>query len=442
MYLHFGVLSVLFFIFSYSSCSVILENVQFVSESAVTRNVENNLLSIHFDQPTTLVLHSKTQEKNINFEEIVSVNFFYRSNIHKNQDQFNLLLPNISKYPQPGIHCVIEYQSKLHKKKINEIQTISNFIEETLGFKLFSKINNFLFNEGASIKSNQWLSGTYELESNGYVEYYYKSLTIEEHQFIAQQRAIVRNQKNELNLSLSNIFTFETQPTQSLQSVVIDYSLQKLLIQENSIVSFNQKSIPILSQLDNPLTLNIINDCKNFECSVLETKIEKNGLFSPVEKSNLSSPHYKSKINVISFDRFIEGQGFHRELKTSLQVKIIDEQIINNSNECTISLVERISEDFFVDQYQVQEKLRFGGESEVFLDHTIDLEKPSYQSSPNVIIVKQNVKVLVSFPSTFIIIFINKLTILILGTRKICSERNLNCLFIIDTECQHINSYM
>jgi len=42
-----------------------------------------------------------------------------------------------------------------------------------------------------------------------------------------------------------------------------------------------------------------------------------------------------------------------------------------------------------VDQYQVDERFKFGAPTQVVLDHTIDLEKPSYQSTANVVLTKQ-----------------------------------------------------
>jgi len=84
-----------------------------------------------------------------------------------------------------------------------------------------------------------------------------------------------------------------------------------------------------------------------------------------------------------SMQRSLSGEGHHRELLTTLSISTND---IPARSSCQATLVERLSNAFFVDQYQVDERRKFGGSTLVLLDHTIDLEKPSYQSSPNVVL--------------------------------------------------------
>lgn len=392
-----------------SFCLDISEKVQLVSDSPV-EVIESNNLSIQFNHDSEcFILHSKTMNPTMSIEEVESIQFFYRSNINsKKQKNYSSLLFNHSTYPQPGIHILIEYKSPQHKT-LSATEKINQYITNTLDFSFFSSnkeshqnispISNFLMQEGAKIKSPEWLFGNYNIQSKNDVEYFYKSLTTEEHQHLSKQTSKIRNQQNNPFFFLfSNLFQVESQPTQSLQSILIQSNSTNSFFQENSMVSLPSNKL-LLQEKD--ITFDIIHNCnEKEECSFIEIKNNKS-----TQKGHFLLSSSNHAISLTNFKRSVEGAGFHKELKTTLEIQVHNDEIMKspeNQRLCDVFLIERISEDFFVDRYQVEEKLRFGALSEVILDHTIDLEKPSYQSSPNVIIVKQNVKVLVCKFSFFL----------------------------------------
>jgi len=83
--------------------------------------------------------------------------------------------------------------------------------------------------------------------------------------------------------------------------------------------------------------------------------------------------------SIHQIQRALDDSGFHRTLRTNLEIK-------SDKAACSILLVEKLSESFFVDQYQVDELFKFGAKTRVQLDHVIDLEKPAYESTQNVVL--------------------------------------------------------
>lgn len=78
--------------------------------------------------------------------------------------------------------------------------------------------------------------------------------------------------------------------------------------------------------------------------------------------------------------------GMHRELVTEIQHKTISPPTTSIS--CRIGAVYLLTDDFFVDQYEVEEISRFGGpNTTIYRD--IDLEKPNYLSSDNIVVVSK-----------------------------------------------------
>jgi hypothetical protein len=84
--------------------------------------------------------------------------------------------------------------------------------------------------------------------------------------------------------------------------------------------------------------------------------------------------------------RTLVGKGHHLELETEISLRLVD---VPRGSLCSASLIERLPESFFVDQYQVQERRKFGDNTTVLLDHVMDLEKPAYQSTANVFMAVQ-----------------------------------------------------
>lgn len=84
----------------------------------------------------------------------------------------------------------------------------------------------------------------------------------------------------------------------------------------------------------------------------------------------------------VSLRRSMAGAGFHRTLATEGALA----PPLRCSGETEVALVERLSVDFFVDEYQVTELFRFGARTETLLDHVIDLEKPAAQATQNIVV--------------------------------------------------------
>lgn len=82
----------------------------------------------------------------------------------------------------------------------------------------------------------------------------------------------------------------------------------------------------------------------------------------------------------------LRKDGMHRELATDIQQKTISPPTTSIS--CRVGAVYLLSDDFFVDQYEVEENARFGGpNTTIYRD--IDLEKPNYLSSDNIVVVSK-----------------------------------------------------
>lgn len=130
----------------------------------------------------------------------------------------------------------------------------------------------------------------------------------------------------------------------------------------------------------NGLLLDIIYSCNNNGeiCKRDMIKIKDNNIVIEEVQEDYSQ-------TTASVKREIIGSGFHRNLKSTVKIQNNQDQY----NGCSIMLIERLSNSFFVDQYQVDERFKFGDPTQVLLDHTIDLEKPCYESSPNVILTIQ-----------------------------------------------------
>jgi hypothetical protein len=95
--------------------------------------------------------------------------------------------------------------------------------------------------------------------------------------------------------------------------------------------------------------------------------------------------------------RQIERSGFHRDLKTSVAFKGA-----TPDSSCSLVLLDHLSglvvhmevlifkESFYVDRYQLEDLERFHVIPPVRIINEIDLEKPSYVSSPNYVFIFQN----------------------------------------------------
>lgn len=82
----------------------------------------------------------------------------------------------------------------------------------------------------------------------------------------------------------------------------------------------------------------------------------------------------------------LHKDGMHRELVTNIQHKTISPPTTSIS--CRIGAAYLLSDDFFVDQYEVEESARFGGPNTTIY-REIDLEKPDFISSDNIVVVSK-----------------------------------------------------
>lgn len=88
----------------------------------------------------------------------------------------------------------------------------------------------------------------------------------------------------------------------------------------------------------------------------------------------------------LDMKRSLKKDGLHRELIT--EINLPDEEIDKYLRQgCTFALVETFSNSIFIDRYELEEHERFGGAS-FFIFKEIDLEKPSYFSTQNIVIIE------------------------------------------------------
>lgn len=86
--------------------------------------------------------------------------------------------------------------------------------------------------------------------------------------------------------------------------------------------------------------------------------------------------------------RILTNPGFHRELTTEITLE--DEhrvKIIKDHTNCTLMLLETFSEGVYVDEYEVGNLERLGSGNHVHFFNQVDVEKPAYFSSKNVVLV-------------------------------------------------------
>ena len=238
---------------------------------------------------------------------------------------------------------------------------------------------SLLSEQGAQIRSKTWLSGDQTPNNATTVEYFYKPLTGEQHQYLSQHRAVSRTSKAPAAL----FSPFPSDQILSLHSVsftltrVLETFSYDVLVRENTVAALSE-NFSFRAAVD---TVNALHSCDNKECTLSSLNRGTSGVV------HTQVNRQRSFASLVSLTRTVEGPGFHKDLRTSLVIDVNDN--VPSTEECEILLVERISEDFFVDQYQVDERFKFGAPTQVVLDHTIDLEKPSHQSTANVVLTKQ-----------------------------------------------------
>jgi hypothetical protein len=96
-----------------------------------------------------------------------------------------------------------------------------------------------------------------------------------------------------------------------------------------------------------------------------------------------------SKLLPANIEHSLTKQGMHRELIITSNHKAISPPTTTIS--CRIVAIELLSDAFFVDQYEVEELSRFGGGPNITIYRDIDLEKPSYLSPTNIVVVSSPV---------------------------------------------------
>jgi len=334
----------------------------------------HNPISLHIESPTVAQL-SQTKQSTIHKSNLPqSITFSYKAPYHNTPHTNYLTNEHDLLFTQPGIHVLIENSVNAPK---TSTAAIGALIDEFLGFSFFlheEKSHLWKEDQVASIRSKNWLQGD-QKENNNSVEYVYLFLDDSEHQSISYHRG--KNRENDFGLQ------FTPQPVQSLQRISAEVSREgdsfRLSVREDTLASFH--SDVSLSALEGKMNLyhSCEGDCllSTLEIAEAETKIS----------AETSAPLPRTA-SLAKYLRLVEGEGFHRTMKTQLEINLPGEP----ANECLVLLAERFSEDFFIDQYQVDEKYKFGCPTKVILDHTIDLEKPSYQSTPNVVLTEQTVK--------------------------------------------------
>jgi len=112
----------------------------------------------------------------------------------------------------------------------------------------------------------------------------------------------------------------------------------------------------------------------DFNSSTLKLEYQQNGKVSSIRtSSNYLIPG--------CITRTLHENGFHRELKTIIEVTTLDPlNKFHNLEECKAIIEETISENVYIDKHQIQQGISFGGPAFSSLSE-IDLEKPSSSSS-------------------------------------------------------------
>ena len=96
------------------------------------------------------------------------------------------------------------------------------------------------------------------------------------------------------------------------------------------------------------------------------------------------------KFTSVSVERRLEKQGMHREIITKIRRnEPLESYYLDDKVYCSTHIVNLLGEDVFVDRYEVEELARFGGPN-ITIFRDIDLEKPSYLSPQNLVIVTSN----------------------------------------------------
>jgi hypothetical protein len=107
---------------------------------------------------------------------------------------------------------------------------------------------------------------------------------------------------------------------------------------------------------------------------------------SALEISSVSVP-LASKYLKSNIEHNLQQQGMHRELLITSRHKTIAPP--TGTISCRDVVVEWLSDGWFVDQYEVEERSRFLGGPNVTIYRDIDLEKPSYLSPSNLVVVSK-----------------------------------------------------
>jgi hypothetical protein len=107
----------------------------------------------------------------------------------------------------------------------------------------------------------------------------------------------------------------------------------------------------------------------------------------------------------MTMKRSLNKTGFHRELVTQIRLSNVKE-LVADPSECSIVLVETLSEDYYIDRDEVEGLERFEGDNHFdFFTNGIDIERPAYTSTQHVVVVTSRNQIRADPDATYTINF-------------------------------------